>query len=55
MLIPSNNRLKKTYLKYTHRIQETGEGVKPTDEEHINLIGKFTFWSQYCMLDLIDG
>ena len=43
VLILSNNRLKKTYLKYTREIQGTGEGVKRTDGEHANLIGESAF------------
>jgi hypothetical protein len=38
----SDNRLKKTYLKYAREIQGTGEGVKRTDGEHVNLIGEST-------------
>jgi hypothetical protein len=47
MLTLSNNRLKKTYLKYAREIQGTGEGVKRTDGEHANLIGKSTSQSRW--------
>jgi hypothetical protein len=40
-----SNRLKKTYLKYAHELQGTGEGVKRTDGDYANLIGESTLQS----------
>ena len=49
----SDNRLKKTYLKYAREIQGTGGGLERTGGEHANLIGKFTV--HFLMLILIEG
>jgi hypothetical protein len=53
VLIPSDDRLKKTYQKYAREIQATGEGIKETDGEDINLIGQSTSQTGIDALNLI--